>query len=57
MKTLNRIGRYMEEKKKLEDMPQVEKEALCYRLLVERDKINEALRQVQKSIAENKEKV
>ena len=57
MITHNRIGGYMEEKKKLEGMPQVEKEALCYRLLVERDKINEALRQVQKSIAENKEKV
>ena len=42
---------------KLESMTKVEKEALCYRLLVERDKINEALRQVQKSIAENKEKV
>jgi len=39
---------------KLEDMTKVEKEALCYRLLVERDKINEALRQVQKSIAETK---
>ena len=37
---------------KLESMTQVEKEALCYRLLVERDKINEALRQVQKTMVE-----
>ena len=42
----------MEEKKQLADMTKVEKEALCYRLLVDRDKINEALRQVQKSISE-----
>ena len=42
----------MDEKKKLEDMTQIEKEALCYRIFVERDKLSEALRQVQKSIAE-----
>ena len=44
----------MEEKKReLADMSQVEKEALCYRLLVARDKINEKLRDVQESIQDN----
>ena len=31
-----------------------EKEALCYRLLVERDKVNENLRKVQESMEELK---
>jgi hypothetical protein len=37
---------------KLNDMTRVEKEAMCYRLLVERDRINEALRITQKSLEE-----
>ncbi len=37
---------------KLDDMSKEQKEALCYRLLVERDKINEALRIVQNSMKE-----
>lgn len=36
----------------LETMTQTEKEAMCYRLLVERDKINEKLRVVQGSMKE-----
>ena len=35
---------------RLEELTQVEKEALCYRLLVERDKINDALRKVQANL-------
>ena len=34
----------------LGDMSKIEKESLCYRLLVERDKINEKLRVVQESL-------
>jgi len=36
----------------LSGMGKVEKEALCYRLLVARDKINEELRRVQDSLKE-----
>ncbi len=35
---------------RLDTLTQVEKEALSYRLLIERDKINDALRQVQRSM-------
>jgi len=35
----------------LMDMSQIEKEALCYRILVARDKINEELKRVQDSIS------
>ena len=35
---------------KLEILTKVEKEAMCYRLLVMRDNINEALRKVQNSM-------
>ena len=42
----------MDEKGEIENMTRVEKEALCYRLLVERDKINETLRKVQASMKE-----
>lgn len=34
----------------LDAMTQIEKEALCFRLLVQRDKINERLRIVQESM-------
>ena len=47
----------MEEKRDLIDMSQVEKEALCYRLLIERDKINEQLRIVQQSIRDNQKEL
>ena len=40
------------EKIDLKDMTKTDKEALCYRLLVERDKINEVLRMVQNNIKE-----
>lgn len=43
----------MEEIDKLTDMTKTEKEALCYRLLLERDKINENLRTVQESLKED----
>jgi hypothetical protein len=39
----------------LGSMNQVEKEALCYRLLLERDKINDSLRKVQDSMKEDKD--
>ena len=42
----------MEALEKLETLSKIEKEALCYRLLKERDKINESLRAVQNSIKE-----
>ena len=38
------------EEKDFEGMSQTEKEAACYRLLVQRDKINEELRQLQKTM-------
>ena len=38
---------------KLEEMSKIEKEALCYRLLVSRDEINDALRTVQNSLKED----
>lgn len=40
----------MDEPYDLESMSKVEKEALCYRLLLDRDRINEQLRQVQESL-------
>lgn len=43
--------------KNLDDMTIVEKEAYCYRLLVERDRINEELRKIQQSIKENKTEI
>lgn len=36
----------------LKEMTKTEKEALCYRLLVERDKINATLKKVQDSMKE-----
>jgi len=55
---VNRMSRFMKggrmdsESEKLEMLSKVEKEALCYRLLIERDKINESLRKAQQSIKE-----
>lgn len=43
----------MDEPEDLSAMSRIEKEALCYRLLVERDKINEKLRIVQESLNDN----
>jgi hypothetical protein len=43
-------GKMDSESDKLEMLTKVEKEALCYRLLIERDKINESLRKAQQSI-------
>ena len=40
----------MNEPESLESMTETEKQALCYRLLLERDKINEQLREVQESL-------
>jgi len=48
-KPINRIRRYMETEN-LENMSKTEKEAHCYRLLIERDKINERLREAQNSL-------
>lgn len=42
----------MDKELELLAMSKTEKEALCYRLLVERDKLNERLREVQSSIKE-----
>ena len=39
----------------LDAMSQVEKEALCFRLLVERDKINERLKKVQDAMVVDEE--
>lgn len=36
-------------------MTKIEKEALCYRLLVSRDKINDELRKVQESLKDEVE--
>ena len=45
----------MQDLDKLEILTQIEKEALCYRLLRERDKINESLRKVQTSMKDEVE--
>lgn len=42
----------MEDLSNLDSMSIIEREAMCYRLLVERDKINEQLRLVQNSMKE-----
>ena len=48
---MNRLKEYfMDETDDLTTKSQTEKEALCFRLLVERDKINEKLKKVQETM-------
>lgn len=58
---VNRITRYIkggimdEGLERLETLTKVEKEALCYRLLKQRDDINDNLRRVQQSLKDTED--